>query len=70
MAYMASVERVAIGPGHLEGRAAGSVEGRVEGRVEGMREAVRCLLEQRFGSLSEMTLSSWGPWIRQLCKIA
>ncbi|MCO7643721.1 hypothetical protein NJI34_44015 [Pseudomonas sp. S 311-6] len=56
MAYMTSIERVAIGRGRLEGRAAGRVEGKVEGRVEGMREAVHCLLEQRFGSLSENDL--------------
>lgn len=60
MAYMTSVERVAIGRGRLEGRAAGRVEGKVEGRVEGMREAVRCLLEQRFGSLSENDLEQLG----------
>lgn len=64
MAYLTSVERVAIGRGRLEGRVAGKaegkIEGKVEGRVEGLREAVRCLLEQRFGSLPENVLEQLG----------
>lgn len=41
MPYITSIERVAIGRGRLEGKA------------EGMRDALRCLLEQRFGRLPE-----------------
>lgn len=45
MAYMTSIERVAIGVGCLEGRA--------EGKAEGMRGVLLSLLEQRFGTLPE-----------------
>jgi hypothetical protein len=52
MAYVTSVERLAIQRGLQEGEAKGRVEGEAKGRVEGQAELVARLLTKRFGTRS------------------
>jgi hypothetical protein len=51
MAYVTSVERLAIQRGMQEGEARGRGEGRMEGRTEGQAELLARLLTKRFGPL-------------------
>jgi hypothetical protein len=59
MAYVTSVERLAIQDGEARGREEGRVEGReegrMEGRVEGQADLLARLLAKRFGPLSAET---------------
>ncbi len=52
MAYVNSVERLAVQRGLQKGEEKGRMVGRVEGRVEGQAELVARLLTKRFGPLS------------------
>jgi flagellar biosynthesis/type III secretory pathway protein FliH len=52
MAYVTSVERLAIQRGLQEGEAKGRVEGEAKGRVEGQADLLARQLTKRFGTLS------------------
>jgi predicted transposase YdaD len=51
MPYITSIERIGRRQGRQEGRHQGRLEGREEGRLLAARDALRLVLESRFGRI-------------------